>query len=47
MSSVDLSRPLADRMRPAAIEEFFGQSHLLGAGKPLRLALESGNLHSI
>ena len=47
MSGVDLSRPLADRMRPATIEEFFGQSHLLGPGKPLRLALESGNLHSM
>lgn len=40
-------RPLADRMRPAAPEEFAGQIHLLGPGKPLRLAIESGNLHSM
>jgi len=39
--------PLADRMRPAVLEEYFGQSHLLGPGKPLRLAIESGNLHSM
>jgi putative ATPase len=40
-------RPLADRMRPQSIIEFFGQQHLLGEGKPLRLAIESGNLHSM
>ncbi len=40
-------RPLADRMRPASPGEFFGQQHLLGEGKPLRLAIESGNLHSM
>ncbi len=47
MTQADPLRPLADRMRPASLEEFFGQSHLLGPGKPLRLALESGNLHSM
>src|ERR1700752_2846158 len=40
-------RPLADRMRPRRIEEFAGQSHLLAPGKPLRRALESGQLHSM
>ncbi len=40
-------RPLADRMRPGAPEEIAGQSHLLGPGKPLRLAIDSGNLHSM
>jgi len=40
-------RPLADRMRPRSLAEFFGQQHLLGEGKPLRLAIESGNLHSM
>ncbi|MGE5624368.1 MAG: replication-associated recombination protein A [Bacillota bacterium] len=40
-------RPLADRMRPRRLEEFVGQSHLLGAGKPLQRALESGRLHSM
>jgi len=40
-------RPLADRMRPQSAEEFFGQQHLLGEGKPLRQAIDSGNLHSM
>lgn len=41
------SRPLADRMRPRTVAEFIGQGHLLGEGKPLRRALESGHLHSM
>jgi putative ATPase len=41
------SRPLADRMRPHRVEEFAGQAHLLAPGKPLRRALESGQLHSM
>ena len=40
-------RPLADRMRPRKLEEFIGQSHLFGAGKPLRQAVERGQLHSM
>lgn len=40
-------RPLADRMRPARIEEFIGQEHLLAPGKPLRTAIETGKLHSL
>jgi putative ATPase len=40
-------QPLADRMRPRRLEDFFGQSHLLAAGKPLRLAIEAGILHSM
>jgi len=40
-------RPLADRMRPASLQEFVGQSHLLAAGKPLRRLLEGGSLHSM
>jgi putative ATPase len=39
--------PLAERLRPKHINEVIGQSHLLGAGKPLRLAFESGKLHSM
>ena len=39
--------PLAERLRPKSIDEVIGQSHLLGAGKPLRLAFESGKLHSM
>ncbi len=40
-------RPLADRMRPASLDEFIGQAHILGEGKPLRSAVESGQLHSM
>ena len=39
--------PLADRMRPADLDGFFGQAHLLGSGKPLRQAIETGRLHSM
>lgn len=40
-------QPLADRMRPANLDEFYGQSHLLGANKPLRNAIQAGHLHSM
>ncbi len=40
-------RPLADRMRPGRIEDFFGQSHLLAEGKPLRRAIDQGKAHSM
>jgi putative ATPase len=40
-------RPLADRLRPRSLDEFVGQEHLLGAGAPLRRALESGRPHSM
>src|SRR5437899_4310905 len=38
--ATDLSRPLADRMRPRTLEEFVGQEHLVGPGKPLRTQIE-------
>ena len=40
-------RPLADRMRPADLDSFFGQSHLLAKDKPLRQAIQTGKLHSM
>jgi putative ATPase len=40
-------RPLADRMRPRRLEEFFGQTHLLAPGKPLYEAIASGQPHSL
>ena len=46
-SAPDPSRPLADRMRPRSLEEVVGQQHVLGPGKPLRRAIESGQLHSL
>jgi putative ATPase len=39
--------PLAERMRPRTLEEFVGQTHLLGAGRRLRQALDRGQLHSL
>jgi putative ATPase len=39
--------PLAERLRPTSIDEVIGQQHLLGAGKPLRVAFESGQPHSM
>ena len=42
-----LNRPLADRMRPDSLDCFFGQEHLLAAGKPLRQAIQQGRTHSM
>ncbi len=39
--------PLADRIRPRSLEEIVGQAHLLGEGRLLRTAIESGDLHSM
>jgi len=39
--------PLAEALRPQTLDEVVGQSHLLGEGKPLRLAFESGKPHSM
>lgn len=48
MNITDLKlQPLAARLRPDNINDFVGQEHLLGKGKPLRLAIEKGILHSM
>jgi putative ATPase len=39
--------PLAEQLRPKTLDEVIGQRHLLGPGKPLRVAFESGRLHSM
>lgn len=41
------SAPLAETLRPKTLDEVIGQSHLLGEGKPLRLAFQSGKPHSM
>jgi putative ATPase len=41
------SAPLAERMRPRNLDEFFGQQHLLGPGKPLRLQIERDDATSL
>ena len=40
-------QPLAARMRPTRLDDYVGQEHVLGHGKPLREALEQGALHSM
>ena len=45
--AVDRAQPLASRMRPATLDEFVGQQHLLARGKPLRESIESGTIGSI
>src|SRR5206468_9051164 len=47
LPSSDDRRPLADRMRPATLEEFVGQQHILGPGKPLRQQIERDELGSM
>lgn len=42
-----LSTPLAERLRPKTLNEIIGQTHLLGEGKPLQLAFQSGKPHSM
>ena len=42
-----LVAPLPETLRPATLDEVIGQSHLLGEGKPLRLAFQSGKPHSM
>lgn len=46
-AATSVAVPLAERMRPARLDDFAGQAHLLGPGKPLRLAFESGQPHSM
>ncbi|MFZ6748348.1 replication-associated recombination protein A [Undibacterium sp. Ren11W] len=47
MRPVTRNIPLAERRRPATLEDVIGQQHLLGQGKPLRVAFESGEPHSM
>ena len=43
----DRTRPLADRMRPRSLDEFVGQEHLVGPGKPLRTQIERDDTGSL
>ncbi len=43
----DHKRPLAERMRPRTLDEYVGQEHVLGPGKPLRLQIERDELNSL
>jgi len=46
-SMADTTRPLADRMRPRSLDEYVGQEHLIGPGKPLRVSIERDDSGSI
>jgi putative ATPase len=46
-SATDRTRPLADRMRPRTLEEFTGQEHLIGPGKPLHTQIERDDTGSL
>jgi len=46
-AEADRQAPLAERLRPRTLNEVIGQQQLLGEGKPLRVAFESGRLHSM
>ena len=46
-SPADRTRPLADRMRPRTLDEFVGQEHLIGPGKPLRVQIERDDISSL
>jgi putative ATPase len=45
--ATDRTRPLADRMRPRTLDEYAGQEHLVGPGKPLRVQIERDDLGSL
>ena len=45
--STEPRQPLAEALRPKILTEVIGQTHLLGVGKPLRLAFEAGKAHSM
>ena len=46
-NAADKTRPLAERMRPERLEDYIGQEHILGPGKPLRRQIERDELSSI
>ena len=46
-SGNDMARPLANRMRPQSLDDYVGQEHILGPGKPLRAQIEQDRLTSI
>jgi putative ATPase len=47
IAAPEAAAPLAERLRPKTLDEVVGQKHVLGPGKPLRVAFESGKPHSM
>ena len=46
-TEIEQWQPLAARLRPATLDQYIGQDHLFGEGKPLRKSIESGLVHSM
>lgn len=46
MAIIKAMEPLASKIRPKSLEDYVGQEHLVGKGKPLRLAIEQGHIFS-
>ncbi|MFM8333035.1 MAG: replication-associated recombination protein A [Candidatus Methylumidiphilus sp.] len=46
-AALETHKPLAERLRPANLDEYIGQSHLIAPGKPLYEAVKAGRLHSM
>jgi putative ATPase len=46
-AAADRTRPLADRMRPRTLDEYVGQEHLIGPGKPLRVQIDRDDAGSL
>ncbi|OGY17245.1 MAG: AAA family ATPase [Candidatus Chisholmbacteria bacterium RIFCSPHIGHO2_01_FULL_48_12] len=42
-----MTSPLADQLRPQTLDDFIGQTHLVDRGQPLRLAIATGQIHSL
>ena len=47
MSTTAQAQPLADRVRPKTLDQFIGQKHLVGKGKPLYLAITKNRIYSM
>jgi len=47
MKTEKIYPPLADRIRPKTLDEFVGQEHIIGPGKPLRIMIETGEIQSM
>jgi putative ATPase len=47
MRTPNTSQPLADRIRPKTLDQFIGQKHLVGPGKPLALAIQQNRIYSM
>lgn len=47
MTQAHINQPLPDRIRPQSLDEFIGQKHLVGVGKPIYQAIQQNSVHSM